>query len=66
MAWKNFIEQMSGMSVKCQWLNLRFEVEVAPLDRLSSIHAVRARHVVGEQWQYKAVLSRILAEIRIA
>jgi len=59
-------KQMSGMSVKCQWLNLRFELEVAPLDRLSSIHAVRARHVVGEPWQYKAVLSRILAELRIA
>eukprot|EP00931_Biecheleriopsis_adriatica_P060680 TRINITY_DN36455_c0_g1_i1.p1 TRINITY_DN36455_c0_g1~~TRINITY_DN36455_c0_g1_i1.p1 ORF type:complete len:939 (-),score=159.64 TRINITY_DN36455_c0_g1_i1:78-2894(-) len=58
-------KQVSGLAVKCQWLSLRFDVEVAALDRYGSIHALRARRLAGEPWQYKAVCNRILAEIRI-
>jgi len=58
-------KQVHALSVKCQCLNLRFDVEVAPLDRLGSVHAVRARRIAGESWQYKAVCNRLLADIRI-
>lgn len=59
-------KQVHALSVKCQSLNLRFDLEVAALDRYGSVHAVRARRIAGESWQYKAVCSRLLAEIRIA
>lgn len=58
-------KQVHALSVKCQSLNLRFDLEVAALDRYGSVHAVRARRIAGESWQYKAVCSRLLAEIRI-
>lgn len=59
-------KQVSPLSLRCQWLTLKFDVEVAPLDRLGSIQAVRARRSAGEPWQYKDVCNRLLAELRIA
>lgn len=59
-------KQASPLTLRCQWLSLKFDVEVAPLDRLGSIHAVRARRTNGEPWQYKDVCNRLLAELRIA
>lgn len=59
-------KQVSNQMLRCQWLGLRFDVEVAPLDRLGAIHAVRARRTAGETWQYKDVCGRLLAELRIA
>ena len=41
-------------------------LEVSPLDRLGSIHAVRSRRTGGEAWQYKDVCNRLLAELRLA
>lgn len=59
-------KQSSPLTLRCHWLTLKFDVEVAPLDRLGSIHAVRARRTAGEPWQYKDVCNRLLAELRIA
>jgi len=59
-------KQVSPLMLRCQWLSLRFDVEVSPLDRLGSIHAVRSRRTAGETWQYKDVCNRLLAELRIA
>lgn len=59
-------KQVSPLTLRCQWLSLRFDVEVSPLDRLGSIHAVRSRRTAGETWQYKDVCNRLLAELRIA
>lgn len=59
-------KQVSPLMLRCQWLGLKFDVEVAPLDRMGSIHAVRARRTSGEPWVYKDVCNRLLAELRIA
>lgn len=59
-------KQVSPLVLRCNWLSLRFDVEVAPLDRLGSIHAVRAHRTGGELWQFKDVCNRLLAELRIA
>lgn len=59
-------KQVSPLMLRCQWLSLKFDVEVAALDRLGSIHAVRSRRTAGEPWQFKDVCNRLLAELRIA
>lgn len=56
----------SAMTLRCQTHTLKFDVEVSPLDRLGSIHAVRSRRTGGEAWQYKDVCNRLLAELRLA
>jgi len=58
--------QVSPLMLRCQWLSLKFDVEVAALDRMGSIHAVRSRRTAGEPWQFKDVCNRLLAELRIA
>eukprot|EP00928_Gymnodinium_smaydae_P028130 TRINITY_DN21535_c0_g2_i2.p1 TRINITY_DN21535_c0_g2~~TRINITY_DN21535_c0_g2_i2.p1 ORF type:complete len:151 (-),score=39.05 TRINITY_DN21535_c0_g2_i2:136-588(-) len=59
-------KQVSPLMLRCQWLSLKFDVEVAPLDRMGSIHAVRSRRTAGEPWKFKDVCNRLVAEIRIA
>merc|ERR1719245_1530479 len=58
-------KQVSALMLRCQCLGLKFDVEVAPLDRLGSIHEVRSRRTAGEPWQYKDVCRRLLTELRI-
>jgi hypothetical protein len=57
--------QVSPLSVRCQRHAVRFNVEVACLDRLGSIHAVRFQRVAGELWQYKDICAKLLAEMRV-
>eukprot|EP00927_Polykrikos_kofoidii_P004837 TRINITY_DN11908_c0_g1_i1.p1 TRINITY_DN11908_c0_g1~~TRINITY_DN11908_c0_g1_i1.p1 ORF type:complete len:262 (-),score=19.68 TRINITY_DN11908_c0_g1_i1:394-1179(-) len=58
--------QASPMTLRCQWLSLKFDVEIAPLDRSGTIHAVRSRRSAGEPWQFKDVCNRLLGELRFA
>eukprot|EP00929_Paragymnodinium_shiwhaense_P116539 TRINITY_DN8616_c0_g1_i2.p1 TRINITY_DN8616_c0_g1~~TRINITY_DN8616_c0_g1_i2.p1 ORF type:complete len:1331 (-),score=160.48 TRINITY_DN8616_c0_g1_i2:156-4148(-) len=60
------VKQMSPLVLRCQWLTLKFDVEVAALDRMGAVHAVRSRRTAGEPWQFKDVCNRLLAELRIA
>lgn len=57
--------QISSCALRCQRLSVRFDLEVTPLDRLGSIHALRARRLAGEIWQYKDTCARLMTELRI-
>lgn len=59
-----FRQAAPGM-VRCQRHAVRFDIELASLDRLGSIHAVRFRRVAGELWQYKDICAKLLSDMKV-
>mmetsp|Transcript_21913 Transcript_21913/g.51218 ORF Transcript_21913/g.51218 Transcript_21913/m.51218 type:complete len:680 (+) Transcript_21913:59-2098(+) len=58
-------KQASPYVVRCQKQSLRFEMEIANLDQLESIHVVRFRRLAGETGIFKELCAKIIAEMKI-
>jgi len=58
-------KQVSPTLVKCQKLNVRFELEISQLEHLESIHVVRCRRVAGEVAAFREISTKLFAEMKI-
>mmetsp|Transcript_65315 Transcript_65315/g.121756 ORF Transcript_65315/g.121756 Transcript_65315/m.121756 type:complete len:743 (-) Transcript_65315:107-2335(-) len=58
-------KQASAYIVRCQKQSLRFEMEIANLDQLESIHVVRFRRLAGDTALFKDLCGKILADMKI-
>mmetsp|Transcript_3308 Transcript_3308/g.7435 ORF Transcript_3308/g.7435 Transcript_3308/m.7435 type:complete len:747 (-) Transcript_3308:133-2373(-) len=58
-------KQASAYIVRCQKQSLRFEMEIANLDHLESIHVVRFRRLAGDTALFKELCGKVLADMKI-